>query len=769
MKSAFEWLALIINRHPYTVAGVAAAIFVIALFGMTMLSMETGDDTYVDKATTRGALLNHYKDTYGSDAIMILFETDDVISPDVLSYIDTLEGDIRNERYIRSVTGIVALMKQANGGVLPASQADISRITENAPPGVMERYLPSQLMTITAITLEPGVSSDVQKQVLTSIKALISITDRPAGLSVTLSGSPAFQMEMQEEMGTSMGLLIMTAMLLMVLAVMLLFSHVRYRLLPVAVVAVGLILTFGFMGIFEIPISMTVIGAFPVLIGIGIDYAIQFHSRLDETIRHSGLVEAVTATVVQAGPSILIAMGATSMGFIAMLFGPVPMVADFGITCTIGVICCFTAALVIVPAFALIMNYRPKAHQGMMDDVASCELDGKGCEETPEHAEPSRGSLIEKYDILLGRLAYVIAKNPVPVLLLCGVVAIAGLQLDTQVPVNADEETFVPSDMPALLDMKKITRTMGSTSSIPVLVSADNVLDAETLTWIRDFGDYEMRDDRITGVTSIATLLAQYNGGTMPTNKAEVRAVMALIPETTRDRYLSGNTEAVMEFSTVGMEMDVTQSFVKDMVRDIAWNEQPPGVTASVTGMMEMFAALMDDIRMSKTSMTITGFVFILAFLLLVYRRISAVSPLIPIVFIVGWNGAIMYLFGLDYSPLTAVLGSMSIGVASEYTILIMERCEEERAKGLDIYEAIQMSVQKIGTAITVSGLTTVFGFSALILSAFNMIANFGLVTVITVAFSLVGAICIMPAIISIMYRFNGDGHDSAHPEKTSG
>jgi hydrophobe/amphiphile efflux-3 (HAE3) family protein len=717
--------------------------------------METGDDTYIDKTTTRGALLNHYKDTYGSDAIMIIFEADDVINPEMLAYIDTLEEDMRNERYIENVGGIVSLMKQANGGTLPASQADISRIEENVPPEVLARYLPSQLMTISAITLEPGVSSDAQSQVLTNLESLISVTDPPPGLSVTLSGTPAFQMEMQEEMGASMGMLIAVAMLLMVLAVGVLFSHVRYRLLPVAVVAVGLILTFGYMGIFGIPISMTVIGAFPVLIGIGIDYAIQFHSRLDETIRHADLGEAVTTAVVQAGPSILIAMGATSMGFIAMLFGPVPMVGDFGITCTIGVICCFVAALVLVPTFAVITRYRPKGR--------------RGGEEPPRQTGKARGSLIEKYDMLLGRLAYVIAKHPVTVILLCGLVALTGLQLDSQVPVNADEETFVPSDMPALLDMKKITRTMGSTSSIPVVVSAENILDGETLTWIHDFGEYEMRDERITGVTSIATLLAQYNGGVLPANKAEIDAVMERIPQDTLDRYMNGNTEAVMEFSTVDMEMDVTRSFVEDVEGDLAWTEPPVGVTAHVTGSMEMFAALMDDIRMSKTSMTITGFIFILGFLLLVYRKLRAVSPLIPIVFIVGWNGAIMYLFGLDYSPLTAVLGSMSIGVASEYTILIMERCDEELAKGLDIYEAIQTSVQKIGTAITVSGMTTVFGFSALILSAFNMIANFGLVTVITVAFSLVGAICIMPAVISLMYRFCGSEKTSPQPGSAGG
>ena len=122
---------------------------------------------------------------------------------------------------------------------------------------------------------------------------------------------------------------------------------------------------------------------------------------------------------------------------------------------------------------------------------------------------------------------------------------------------------------------------------------------------------------------------------------------------------------------------------------------------------------------------------------------------------IVGWNGAIMYIFCIDYTPMTAVLGSMTIGIASEYTILIMERYNEERNNGADMYDAIQTGVQKVGTAITVSGLTTVFGFSALMLSSFNIIQNFGMVTVITVGFSLIGSIIVMPAVLSLMDGFH--------------
>ncbi|MBP7145519.1 MAG: RND family transporter [Methanoculleus sp.] len=745
MKNPYQWLADAINNHTWAVAGVAGAIFILALFGLSMVTMETGDDTYIDKNTPRGALLAHYKDTYGSDAIMLIYEADSVRSPDALRYIDHLQEDLRNERYVDSVSGVVDLLKQANGGTLPSSKAEIDAIIGEAPPEMVERMLPSDLMTISVITLDPGVSMSAQKQVLGNIESTIRISGPPPGLSVTVSGNPAFSKEMEGEMGGQMGILILAAMLLMVLAVLLLFSHVRYSLLPVGVVAVGLIMTFGFMGLSGISISMVVIGAFPVLIGIGIDYAIQFHARFDEEIQRGTIPEAVWATVVNLGPSVLIAMSATALGFIAMFFAPVPMVADFGMVCTIGVASCYIAALIIVPVFATVMNYRPK-------------------KEAPTSGSQEGGlSFIERYDRILGRLAYTVAKHPVPVILLVAVVAAGGYHLDQSVPISADEKTFVPDDMPALRDLEKITRTMGSTSTIPIIVIADDVLSPETLAWIDQFGIYEQEhNDKITGVASIATLIREHNGGVLPSTRGEVNDVVARIPEPTLKRYLDGNMEAVLEFSTVDMEMSVARDLVKRMQSDAAWNNPPAGVTVKITGTMEMFAAVMDDIAESRTFMTLLGFAFIIGFMILVYRRFRAISPVIPIIFIVGWNGAIMYLLGLDYTPLTAVLGSMTIGVASEYTILIMERCEEELARGMEFLDAIQIAVQKIGTAITASGMTTVFGFAALTLSTFNIISNFGIVTVITVGFSLLGAIVVMPAVLSLMYRYTGRTHTPA-------
>jgi predicted RND superfamily exporter protein len=97
----------------------------------------------------------------------------------------------------------------------------------------------------------------------------------------------------------------------------------------------------------------------------------------------------------------------------------------------------------------------------------------------------------------------------------------------------------------------------------------------------------------------------------------------------------------------------------------------------------------------------------------------------------------------------------MTIGVAAEYTILVMERYAEEEERLHDHRAAIQESVQKIGTAITISGLATFFGFSALCLATFPIVSNFGVTTLIAVAFSLIGAIFIMPAVLSVMGQVN--------------
>ncbi|MDD4255643.1 MAG: MMPL family transporter [Methanofollis sp.] len=371
----------------------------------------------------------------------------------------------------------------------------------------------------------------------------------------------------------------------------------------------------------------------------------------------------------------------------------------------------------------------------------------------PKPAGAGRGvALKNRYDSLLSGAAVTIAKNPVPVLLVAAVVAFAGITVDTSIPIDTNQDSFVPPDMPTKLSLNTVTGVVGSVQPFPLLVEGAGVDDYQAIAWTDRFGGYALDEHlELTGVTSIATLIREYNNGVLPASQSGIAAVLARIPEDERAKYLDGHTASVVQFSTIEMEMDARNRVKEAVMADIGWMQPPPGIVVYPTGDYDMYTALIANIAQSKGEMTYLGFALILAYLLIVYRRRYAVSPLVPLVSLVDWNVAGMLLLGIDYSPMTACLGSMTIGVASEYTILMMERYAEELEETGDPLVAIRDGVQKVGTAVTVSALVTACGFSALVLSNFKIIATFGITTVIAVGFSLIGAIVIMPAALALI------------------
>ncbi|WFN34019.1 hydrophobe/amphiphile efflux-3 (HAE3) family transporter [Methanogenium sp. S4BF] len=735
MQSPFALLANSIINHPKTVAAVAIGVILVMIFFASGVQMKTGTETYVDINSPSGSLIKHYEDTYSSDSVILMFEGDAVYMPEMLDYLRDLSDDIENEYQVVSVLSVIDLINLYNGGVIPGSEAEIKNIV-NQHKDVIPGASTTGAMTLMQVIVQPGLSDSAATAALNNIRSVVSAHSPPPGISVTVTGTAAFSDEMKTSMGSSTGMLIGLAMLLMVVAMAFLFGHVRYRFLPVFIVMMGVIVSFGMMGASGTGLTMMVMAAFPVMIGIGIDYAIQFQTRFDEEVRKGSIDEAVYTTITQSGSAVAIAMVATSLGFIALAMAPFPMVVDFGVICVVGVLSCYLCALVIVPTFAKLVHYRPlepKSHKN-----------GTG----------NKVSMMERYDIVLGKVAGWIADHPVGVLLLVGCIAMIGIPLDDKIVINTEEEAMVPPTMPAKVSMEKLGSAMGSTSTIPLVVRSDDIFEPDTLRWMYAFTEYEkLKHSEITGATSIASVLTSMNGGVLPQDREQIAALLKLVPETTLSRYTDGQMEAVIEFSTEDLDLNSMKALLDEMRVDLGWYENDPGTTTVFTGTLVLFGDMIDGITESKSDMNLMGFGLIFAFLILIYRKATAITPIIPIIMIVGWNAVIMYVLGLEYNILTATLGAMTIGVASEYTILIMERYDEERERGLSCHDAIQTSIQKIGTAITISGLTTVFGFSALTLSEFPIMANFGLVTVITVAFSLMGAILVMPAVLAITSR----------------
>jgi len=742
----FSAIAHTVNRRPKLVVGLIGVVFVIALVGMTMITMQTGNDTYLNKNSPEGIVNTEYTNTFSQDSLILIIETSQPTSPTVLNYMDRLETDIRQQQHVTGATSVVDILKAENNGVLPQNQGEIDTLVSRLPPAVQQTVVPSNVLTLMQVPLDQGLSDTTETSVLNNVQRVVDQSNPPAGVTVEISGQPAFNAQMRAAMGSQMGILIGAAMVLMVIVMGLLFSYVSHRFLPVVFVGLGLTTAMGLMGLVHIQLNMAVLGAFPVMIGLGIDYAIQFHARLDEEARKGSLDDAVYMTVTRTGPAVMYAMLATSLGFAAMFVSTVPMIQSFGLVAMIGIMSCYCVSLVGIPAVAQVIRYKPKPQTPQV-----CYAVGEdACEYLPAAKPAQKKSW--SYGQFLTSTSVKIAKNPVPILLIAALVAVIGFQIDPLIPIEANQNNFVPSDMPAKINIDKVTRILGSTTTADFYVQGARVTDLDTLVWIKNFQDYELaHHSQVTSATSIVTYVMAYNGGTMPQTQSQADAALAKIPQSIKDQYLSGSMRGIVRFGLVQLQIPQEEDLKTVMVNDISFLQPPVGISVQPAGSFEVFTSLISGMSESKDEMTFLGFALIFVFLALVYRHFHAISPLIPIIFIVGWNAVMMSILGISYSPLTATLGSMTIGVAAEYTILVMERYSEEEDRLHDHVAAIQESVSRIGTAITVSGLATFFGFSALCLSNFPIISNFGVCTLIAVGFSLAGAIFIMPAVLSLM------------------
>jgi len=722
----YERVADLVIARPAQVLLVMALLLLASFVAMGNLSMESGASIYLSPDDPSMIWYQSYLKNFADEKTIVLYISgSDPLDYAVLHDLSIFEEEAGRIPGVVSVTTIARAIKQANGGILPTTKSGIHAAFERLPENYQKQLVPDSIHTLGTITAKGDPTS-----LLDPIGLVISSTTLPPGVTIEMSGSDAFDEQMLSEMTGQIVILILGAFFFMFIALFVMFGSVRYRLLPLLFVMAGLIYLFGVLGALRVPLNIGAIGAFPVLLGLGIDYAVQFQSRLNDELLISPLQEAVRTTICNTGYPVLNAMIATAMGFVVLFITPLPILTGFTKTAIIGIICAYGATLFGFPALALLISYKAKI-----------PVPGKG----PD--------LFARYNNLLSGLAGKIAKAPFVFIVLVLMVAGIGMIIDDQIAIDTTENSMVPPDMPAKVVMDKITTMLGSQMPVDLIITAPDITSLETLQWMDRYEKFiiDVYPEKIIGVSSIASLVKEYNGNTLPESQTRLNGVLAGIPADEKRNYVADRITGLFEIQTVDLSAEEMSTMRSVLLAHIDWPQPPPGLSAHSSGMFELNAITLDDIVVYKPIMTNLAFIMIFLFLLLAYRRIVSVAPLIPIICVVGWNAVVMWVFSIDYTFITASLGAITIGVSSEYTILMMERYLEERKTSPDLHSAIQNSVQKIGASITVSALVTAFGFSALLLSSFPIISNFGIMTVIAVIFSLVGAIVIMPAILSIL------------------
>lgn len=656
-----------------------------------------------------------------------------------------------------------------------------------APKSRFAYLFPSRDAALVQVRLRPDLSTEERERAIALIeRAAAAETFQPQrGAEYVVTGVPVVVEALANELQSGMLVLLLAALVVMAATLALVF-RTRLRMLPLGLALGAAALAFGAVSLAGGGLTMAAIAALPVLIGLAVDYAIQFQARYDEE-REAGErpPEAARAAAVLGGPTIATAGLATIVGFLVLLLSPVPMVRGFGVLLVLGVALAF--ACVLTAGFAVLVRFGDRRRP---EDVppplprtrarAAAAAAWIGRRRAWRLAAPAGrlarraggmladaarglGDVAADAAAFLGerarRALWSAIERPRRVLAIGLVAALAGWAADTQTDVVSDVRELVPRDLQALEDVNRLQEATGVSGQIDVTVRAADLTDPAVIKWMRDYQEEVLKAHGFEAGSTCAQeenppelcpalSLPDLFRTTEITGQA-VDELLAAVPAYFSQAVISEDRRtATLAFGIRLMPLDRQQAVIEDVERRL---DPPEGVTANVAGLPVLAAeandALSSTWRRALTLLAALAAVFLV--LLAVRRRAGqAAVPLIPIAMATGWSALVLFLLRIPLNPMSATLGALVIAISTEFSVLLSARYRQERAAGASREDALDLTYASTGAAVLASGATAIAGFAALVASDIRMLRDFGIVTVVDLTVSLLGVMVVLPAAI---------------------
>ena len=606
---------------------------------------------------------------------------------------------------------------------------------------------PNQRSAVIQVRLKPDLSDAERKEAIQLVRDAVAMEQwKPIqGVSYVVTGAPVLVSDLTDDLSSSLVRLLIAGILLMALVLALVFRS-RLRLLPLVVALGAVALVFGLMALFGLPLTMASIAVLPVLLGLGVDYAIQYQARVEE--------EGVERAARVALPTIAGAGLATIAGFLVLLLSPVPMVQGFGVLLVVGIVLAFGFAL----TFGTAALVRPARRGGSGWLAAS--LAGAG-----ELLAPA-GRALSPVRRFGGRVAAAVFRSalarPGRVLAVGLVFAAAGWAVDSQTEVVSDIRELVPRDLPAVQDLAALQESTGVSGEIDVIVRGEDLTEPEVVQWMRDYQGrllerYKYSTKTGCGNAELCPALSLPDLFRTPASmekKESIRALLESVPPYFSQAVMTADRRtAAMAFGIKLMPLDRQKEVIDHMRSEL---DPPDGVTAQLAGLpvlaAEANAQLSSPLRRLAT--LVAGLLLVALALLLLYRRWHrAWVPLVPIALATGWSALVLFVLGVPLNPMSATLAALVIAISTEFAVLLTARYREERARGLDVEAALRRTYASTGAAVVASGATAIAGFAVLALSDIQMLKDFGRVTVVDLIVSLLGVLAVLPAVLVVAER----------------
>jgi hydrophobe/amphiphile efflux-3 (HAE3) family protein len=512
------------------------------------------------------------------------------------------------------------------------------------------------------------------------------------------------------------------------IVILLAFFAVRWRLLPLLVVLVGVVWAFGLAGYLGIPLTIVTIAGLPVMLGIGIDYAIQMHARVEEEVVVDRADHPIQETARNLGPALLVVTFDAIFAFAALRFAKVPMIRDFGLLLAVGIAAICICSIILPLAILGIREFK-----------------------SPTKGRDFREGPLGRLTMRLGSIP---ASFAVAFAVASVVIFVGGVLVESKLTLQTDPVQWVNQKSQVIKDIHKVEKETGGTSELGVYATSADVFSDKFVAFTHRFTRRQLAEHPkrlLTGSsieTAVGDIIDDVPGATdIAPSGADVKAAFDIAPaDLKRSVVAEDGTAFNIVFRTGPGSLEQRAPIVREIR---ATTHPPPGIRATPSGLAVIGVGLLDNLEANRVELTYLAILFVFLFLAARLRSIiRSLLSLVPVLIAVGVASLVAYAFSFKLSPMTAVGGPLVVAACTEFTSLILLRFVEERRRGLEPKEAIDVAAARTGRAFVVSGLTAVAGVAVLSFSSLPLLRDFGRIVAMNVSVALLSALVVLPPML---------------------
>jgi hydrophobe/amphiphile efflux-3 (HAE3) family protein len=784
----WSYVAVQLGKRAGAVSVVGLLITVGLGLGITKLDFATGQDSYLNKSDQVYKDNLAYQDLFGGQAMLTVVTMSDGHTVDELftksgrqqftSLHDTLVGTGKYKGVITPLSVLEFsdhLVKSPDGNPLNsvAAKATLGANSKETPgtPQAAARDADFQTTTkrlLAVPTAEQTLDNpawvkfllyDNQGQIRKALRSFIP-DERHAQVIVRLKGNQSIdeegvaavsakqeadKLELDNASTVTTGASILLkdindylrggmltlggAAVAIMVVILLVFFNVRWRLLPLAVILIGVVWAFGLAGYLGIPLTIVTIAGLPVMLGVGIDYAIQMHARVEEEVLVGRADHPIQETARNLCPALLVVTFDAIFAFAALRFAKVPMIRAFGLLLAVGIaVICF-ASIIIPLAILGIREFKSP---------------------TSRKADGFDPGYLGRFTERIGGLP---SASAIPLIIASVVIFFGGLAVEDKLTLQTDPIQWVNQKSQTIKDIKKLDSEVHSSSEMGVFARTDDVYSDKFVAFSHTFTREMLAKYPqliLTGSsieTAVGDLIDVPGASDIAPTGADVKGAFDVAPA---DLQASSVADGGRAFNIVFRTGVASLEERAPMVREVRTQTHPPeGIRATPAGLAVVGVGLLDNLEANRILLTYLAILFVFLFLAVRLRSVvRSLLSLVPVLIAVGVASLVAWSLSLKLSPMTAVGGPLVIAACTEFTSLILLRFIEERRRGLEPQEAIDVAASRTGRAFIVSAMTAIAGVAVLSFSSLPLLRDFGRIVAMNVTVALLSALVVLPPML---------------------